>query len=438
MTDNTLISLSKADVLSRAKRQATAYLVVAAIVFLITLFLKLPQPWGIVIELVKAMAEAAMIGGMADWFAVSALFRPVNLLGFIPVFPSHTNVIPHSKEKIASSLAGFVQDHFLAPETLVQLVKGHDPVQWLAKWFLDEENAKQFGRHSVKVIRWALNGLHDDKMQELIGQMVQRAVNSIDLSRSTGEILDALLQDGQHHELLDEIITRLMLVLRDPETRNQVAERIASTIRAENPVVQKILPTEAMGRAIVGGAANWIDSYLADVAHKSDHDLRKLFDAKAKYLIERLKNDPELTEKGERIKDYILKNENFTAYMRNIWTHLRDLLEDDLSNSNSEIHRRLVNAGSWVGKTLEGDKELRNSLNRQFEDLVQQFGPGLGSFVAQHIEGTIQSWDSQDMSTLLEENIGTDLQKIRINGTLIGGLLGGGLFIITTLAHWIH
>lgn len=423
--------LDKAEALERAKRQAAWFLVGAAGLFALSLFLKGPPRW--TMELIRSMSEAAMVGGLADWFAVAALFRPVNLLGLIPIFPSHTAVIPRSKDRIAASLGEFVRDHFLTTQTLVAIVKRNDPARYMANWFLEKRNAERFGRHGVKLVSWALSGLREESVQALISKTIRDALKEIDLSRTLGEALEGLTSQGRHHELLDEAIAKLTETFQDPVTRAMIAAKIAEGIREEYPKGQLVVPTEAVGRFAAGKIAEWLERYLENVSRQPAHSLREAFDKKANDLITHLKGDSRFTKKGEEIKDYILNDEKFTGYISSLWTSMREVIEKDLRNADSEIYRKLVGAGDWVGLTLEKDEELRSSLNRQMENLVEQFGPSLGKFVSDHIEGTVKGWDAKAMSTLIEENIGTDLQKIRINGTIIGGLLGGVLFGIAYL-----
>jgi uncharacterized membrane-anchored protein YjiN (DUF445 family) len=426
------VASDKAEALERAKRRAAWCLVSAMALFIVSLSWKWPPAW--TMGLLRSISEAAMVGGLADWFAVSALFRPVNLLGLIPIFPSHTGVIPRNKNRIATSLGDFVRDHFLKTETLVAIVKRNDPAQFVANWFLEKRNADRFGRQGAKLVAWALNGLHEESVQALISNTIRGALKDVDLSRTSGEVLEAMLSQGRHHELLDEAIVKLTEFFHDPATRATLAAKIAEGIRQEYPKGQLLLPTEAVGRLASGKIAEWIENYLDNVSKQPRHALRDAFDKKATSLIVHLKGDRMFAKKGDEIKDYILNDEKFTGYIASLWTSLRDMVERDLRNEDSELHRKLVGAGDWIGSTLEKDEELRSSLNHQVESLVAQFGPALGKFVSDHIESTVKSWNGTAMSTLIEANIGTDLQKIRINGTIIGGLLGGFFFALAYLS----
>lgn len=423
----------KSEALERAKRRAAWYLVGAAVLFGVSLVWKAPPVWSM--KLLQAMSEAAMVGGLADWFAVAALFRPVNFLGLIPIFPSHTAVIPRSKDRIAISLGDFVREHFLKTETLVAIVKRNSPAKFVSDWFLQKNNSERFGRHGAKLLTWVMSGLHEGSVQALISKTIREAFKDVELSRKTGEILEGMFSGGKHHELLDEAIAKITEMLRDPGTRASIASKIAEGIREEYPKGQFLVPTEAVGRFTTEKIAVWIEKYLKDVSDQPGHEMREAFDKKANELIVRLKGDSKFAKKGEEIKNYILNDEKFKAYVGSLWDSLRSMVEKDLRNENSEIHRRIVAAGGWIGETLQKDEELRSSLNRQVESLVEQFGPAFGKFVSDHIEGTVKGWDAKSMSTLIEENIGSDLQRIRINGTIIGGLLGGLFYAIAYIAH---
>lgn len=422
----------KSVALERAKRRAAWYLVGAAVLFCLSLVWKGPPVQ--LMKLLQAMSEAAIVGGLADSFAVAALFRPVNFLGLISIFPAHTAVIPRNKDRIAISLGNFVRDQFLKTETLVAIVKRNSPAQFVSNWFLQKPNSERFGRHGAKLLTWAINGLHEESVQALISKTIREAFKDVQLSRKTGEILEGLFSDGKHHELLDEAIAKITEMLRDPGTRASIASKIAEGIREEYPKGQFFVPTEAVGRFTTEKIAEWIESYLKNVSGQPGHAMREAFDRKALELIVHLKGDSKFAKKGDEIKEYILNDEKFKAYVRSLWDSLRSMVEKDLRNENSEIYKKIVAAGDWIGETLQKDEELHSSLNRQVESLVEQFGPAFGKFVSCHIEGTVKGWDAKSMSMLIEENIGSDLQKIRINGTIIGGFLGGLLYAIAGLA----
>ena len=416
--------VGNAQKLRRAKRTPFTLLLIAVSIFLLSLLPMGLSEW--VIRPARYISEAAMVGGLADWFAVTALFRPIN----IPVFSSHTGVIPRNKSRIASSIGEFVQVNFLKNEALVDIVKRNDPAKLVADWFLQPANSERFGKHSANLLYRAINELHEESVQALMSKTLRDAFKNVDLSRKTGEILELMMSGGKHHELLDQAIASLTESLRDPRARANIATAIAKSIRDEYPNGQILVPTEAVGSFAANKIAGWVESYLKNVSEQPNHEIRDAFNNKIKMLIVHLKGNSEFAAKGEEIKAYILRDEKFVSTMRSLWDELRGSVEKDLRNANSEIYKKLVATGNWIGTTLEADRDLRSSFNRQAETLVEEFGPALGAFVSGHIERTVNAWDANEMSSLIEESIGSDLQRIRTSGTCIGGALGFILFVI--------
>lgn len=162
-----------------------------------------------------------------------------------------------------------------------------------------------------------------------------------------------------------------------------------------------------------------------------EHPLRINFDAFTKEFIVKLQQDPEFAAKGEEIKHYLQNDETFNAYLKELWGELRDWLKNDLHNSNSVLHQKIVGAGLWVGKTLANDPSLRQSLNAHMEDAARKMAPDFAHFLTTHISDTVKNWDSGEMSKQIELNIGKDLQFIRINGTIVGGCIGLLLYVIS-------
>ncbi|RYH28362.1 MAG: DUF445 domain-containing protein, partial [Alcaligenaceae bacterium] len=346
---------------------------------------------------------------------------------------THTAVIPREKNRIASELGEFVRNNFLETNKLIDLVRRTDPAKIVSDWFLDERNSKRFGQQGANLVAWAVAGLNEASIQAVISRTIQQALRNANLSTTLGELLEAMLSQGRHHELLDEVIEKLTGILRDAGARAGMAAKIAETFRKEYPKGQILVPTEALGRVAAEKISVWVERYLQEVSEQPHHALRDAFDKKAFALVVHLRGDRVFARKVDEIKERILTDEKFTGYIGSLWHSLREMLERDLRSSDSEIHKKLVAAGSWIGATLDADEALRSSLNRQVEALVQQFGSSLGEMVSDHIEETVKSWDAVAMSTLIEENIGARLQRIRINGTVIGAVLGAILF---TIAHF--
>ena len=411
------------------KRLALLFFFGAAALFVVSLFL--PPVWWA--QLLKAFSEAAMVGALADWFAVVALFKKVP----IPFISRHTAIIPNNKDRIADNLAVFVRDKFLDTDSVVALIRRHDPADMVANWLRQEDNARQLGDYLVKLGAGALDFIDDEPVQRFISNAVHKLVGSIDLSQSAGAIVDAMTQNGRHQQLLDEGIAQLAKLLHSEETQAFIAQGIVDWLKEEYAMFEKMLPTETIGRKGADVAVRMAASILARVNEDPEHPLRQNFDQFTADFIVRLKADPAFHAKGEEIKQYLLQDPALNGYLKTLWDDLKGWLKSDLQKTDSALHQRVVAAGLWIGRTLAEDPRLRASLNTHLEAAVRSAAPEFAQFLTRHIADTVKRWDSAEMSEQIELNIGKDLQFIRINGTLVGGMIGVVLYLLGQLPGWL-
>ncbi|MEO6974103.1 MAG: DUF445 family protein [Rhodoferax sp.] len=416
--------------LVRAKRQALGLLLVVTAVFVVTSWL----PRGLGVDILKAMAEAAMVGAMADWFAVVALFRRIP----VPFIARHTAIIPRNRDRIGENLAVFVRDKFLDPPSLVTLMKRHDPLALLAHWLTAPGHAGMLGRQVVRLLSAALEMVQDAQVERFIKHAARTLIGQLDLSRSMATVLAALTQNGRHQVLLDAALARLTELVQEPASRSIIAQAIVQWVRREHPLKEKMLPTDWLGDQGAGLIAHALESLLADVASNPRHQLRDKFDEAVRQLIDKLRTDPDFARKGEEIRHYLQHDAALGTYVQELWQGMRAALQRDLANERSRVARNVAAMGRWLGQSLAHDASLRSSLSQRFEDWVQTLAPEVSQFVAQHIRDTVQHWDAQEMSRLVELNIGKDLQHIRINGTLVGGLIGLLLFGLSHLPDLVR
>ncbi|UVC29915.1 DUF445 domain-containing protein [Pantoea sp. SOD02] len=422
--------MDKYQQLKRSKRLALSLLLIAAATFVVTLFLP-PNFW--VLGL-KAIAEAAMVGALADWFAVVALFRRVP----VPFISRHTAIIPRNKDRIGENLGRFVQEKFLDTDSLLALIRRHDPSQMLAQWLNTPGNADRIGRHLLQVMRGFLDLTDDQRIQGFLRRAVHRALDKVDLTQSSALLLDSLTKNNRHQELLDAAVQQLLRLLHKPGTREFIAAQIVRWLKREHPIKAKMLPTEWLGEHSADLVANAVDSILDQVALDQGHELRLGFDRAVQRLIERLKSDPEMAERAETIKSWLKEDESFNRYIGELWQDLRGWLKDDLSSEDSRVQERVRLAALWLGETLAADEALRASMNQHLEDAARSVAPEFAAFLTRHISDTVKSWDARDMSQQIELNIGRDLQFIRINGTLVGGTIGLILYLLSQVPGWIE
>ncbi|MDR6213075.1 DUF445 domain-containing protein [Paracidovorax wautersii] len=409
--------------LRRAKWQASGLLLAVVAVFALTYLF----PRGLAVEGVRAVAEAAMVGALADWFAVSALFRRIPL----PGLQRHTDIIARNKDRIGGNLSEFVRDEFLDGPSLVAMIRRHDPADMLAKWLTSAGNAGLLGRQVARLALAALDTVEDVKIQELLAQALRSLIGRLDLSRSMGAALGALTHNGRHQALLDDLLGRLGTMLQSAETRTFIADTLVQWIKREHPLKQKVLPTDWLGSKGAGAIAHAIESLLQEVAKDPQHQLRDTLDATVQRLVQRLQSDPDWGRRGEEIRLYLLNDQTLGAYVQELWGSLRASLQRDLHDESSEISRKVADMGQWLGMSLAGDAALRVRLNVRLELWAAQWAPDVAQSVAEHIRATVQRWDAQEMAHLVELHIGRDLQYIRINGTVVGGLIGLVLFALS-------
>lgn len=417
--------MDKEHELRRSKRNALGLLLTAAALFVVTLFLP-PNFW---ILGLKAISEAAMVGALADWFAVVALFRRVP----VPFIAGHTAIIPKNKDKIADNLAIFVQEKFLAPDSIVELIRKHDPARMISDWLNAPENAPRFAHYLVKMMRGFLEFTDDHRIAQLIKRALFRVIDKIDLSQSVATILESLTKDGRHQALLDQAMDQLEALLAKESTRSFISTQIVNWMKREHPLTAKLLPTGWLGRNGADMVSNAVNSVLDDMGNDQSHAFRKGFDRSVQKFIWTLQTDPAAAQKAEEIKQYLKNDEKLNDYVMQLWSDMRGWLREDLDSPNSRVRLKITESGQWLGQALEQDEKLRDSLNLQMETVAARMAPDFAEFLTRHISDTVKSWDARDMSRQIELNIGKDLQFIRINGTLVGAFIGLILYLLSQL-----
>ena len=408
--------------LRRMQYLALGCLALAMVVFIATLFM----PSTFATRLIKAGAEAAVVGGLADWFAVVALFRhPLGLR--IP----HTAIIPQSKNRIATNLADFVREKFLNPQVLTELIQRSDPAQRFASWLSTPSNARRVGRHAANLMGNWLDLVDDKRIQAFISDATKAVVGKLDFSQALGSVLEMLTKGGRHQQLLDAALGFVAEKLRDPALREKIAQRVVNWLKSEHKWKQMLLPTEWIGDQAAEAASSGLNRFLDEVANSPTHELRETFDLALKKLVRNLKTNEEFRRKGEEIKEYIQSNPELANYTRSLWQALRDWLSNDLESSSSQLQQQIERMGLWLGQKLAEDQELRTSINEHMQALASGAAPHFAEFLTGHISDTVRKWDAQDMSRQIELSIGPDLQYIRISGTAVGCVIGILLFLVS-------
>ena len=416
--------------LKRAKLLALSLLLIAAALFITTLLLP-PTPW---VSALKAISEAAMVGALADWFAVVALFRRIPL----PLVARHTAIIPRNKDRIADNLGRFVEEKFLDTPSLVALIRRYEPALMLGNWFSQPENARRVGQHLLQVMSGFLELTDDARIQRLLRRAVHKAIDKVDLTQTSAMMLEGMTRDNRHQKLLDSLISQLIALLQRDNSRAFIARGIVRWLETEHPLKAKLLPTEWLGEHSAEMVTDAVNTLLDEVSHDRTHQIRQAFDHAVQKLIDNLKSDPLMAQKAENIKAYLKNDETFNRYLGEVWGDLRSWVKNDISSDDSRIKQRIAEAGQWFGETLLRDDALRESLNEHLEQAAHRVAPEFAAFLTRHISDTVKSWDARDMSRQIELNIGKDLQFIRINGTLVGGTIGLMLWLFSQIPSLLH
>jgi len=414
--------------LKRAKRQALGLLIAVALVFVATGFM----PSTLWVRCLQAVTEAAMVGALADWFAVTALFRRIPL----PWVGRHTAIIPRNKDRIGDNLAHFVRDRFLDPASLLVLIRKNDPAQWLAQWLTAPAHSALLGRQVARLALAALEMVQDRQVQRFLMQSLRAVLAQVDLTRAAASVLTTLTQGGRHQQLLDDLLARIATTVQAGQTREFIAASIIEWLKREHPVKERMLPSDWLGDKGAEMIAQALESLLDDIARDPGHRVREALDAAVARMIDRLQTDAGFADQAEQLRHYLLHDEKLASYLQQLWTQLRQRLQTDLADEHSHIARKAAAMGRWLGQSLANDPALRASMNARLERWSAALAPDIAQFLAEHISDTVKRWDAAELSQLVELHIGKDLQFIRINGTLVGGAIGLVLFLLAQLPQW--
>jgi uncharacterized membrane-anchored protein YjiN (DUF445 family) len=405
--------------LQRMKMLATGLLLLAGLIYVAAIALEPRYAW---LHYVAAAAEAAMIGAIADWFAVVALFHhPLNLR-FIP----HTAILPRNKARIAQGLSQFIQENFLSAAAVVARIAAFRPAQTLCDWLLKPQNAETLAGYFARLVAYALTAIDDNRVRAFLQRTVSERLKQTDVASVVAQILDLLTESQRHHALLDEALAGLDELLAREETKRFIAAEIAKNaplLKYFSDLLHLKLDDRAALKVVEVALRK-----ISEVRHDRDHELRKRFDAFVLDFIHKLKTDEATREKVQRMRDEALANPALAGYIGGLWEEFRAWLPDNL-------HPKLGSLIRTVAATLDADPAIRQWIDEQIltalPPLVEEHRAKFGRF----IEDQIMSWQEEKLVAELERNIGPDLQYIRINGTVVGAAAGLLIAAVTQLAR---
>ncbi len=412
--------------LQRMKVLATGLLFAAGAVYAIATWLEGRHPW---LFYVAAAAEAAMIGAIADWFAVVALFHhPLNLR-FIP----HTAILPRNKARIAQGLSEFIQQNFLSSRAVVERIAAFRPAATLCGWLLKPRNAQTLAGYFARLAAYGLTAIDDARVSRFLLRAASDKLRRADVALAAAQLLDVLTEDRRHHALLDEALGALDDLLAREDTRAFIAEEVARNaplLKYFSDLFHLKLDQRAALRIVEVALAK-----ISEVRHDRDHDLRKRFDAFVARFIDKLKSDAATREKVERMRDEMLASPALAGYIGGLWEEFRGWLAADLGANASVVQARSAGVIASFGEKIAADSGVQQWIDEQIltalPALVEEHRAKFGRF----IEDQILGWQEEKLVQELERHIGPDLQYIRINGTVVGGLAGLAIAAVTRALH---
>jgi uncharacterized membrane-anchored protein YjiN (DUF445 family) len=365
---------------------------------------------------IAAFAEAATIGGLADWYAVVALFRrPLGL----PI--PHTAIIQGNQDRIADKLGEFIETHFLEAAPVEAKLRQVDFASFIADWLGDRKRSADLARFVLRLLPEAVDAAETSGLKAFVTRRVIAELQSIDLAPLAAGTLRAFVREGRHRGLLDDLLGAVHGALTQPQTMAMIREKI----RDELPTLLKFYRTDKfLLNKIVASASTFFDEVRSD----PEHPFRGEFDRMVLTFVDRLESEPAYGERIADLKRDLLARPELGALAQNIWSNARSFIARSASGENSVLQHHLADLFTKAGATLAADADMRGEINQGIVVVLRSFIADQKSGVSTFIADQVKGWDMKQLLTLIEINIGRDLQYIRFNGSLIGGLAGLGLY----------
>jgi uncharacterized membrane-anchored protein YjiN (DUF445 family) len=404
--------------LRRTKFVATAMLALCVVLFIAARSLEGRYPF---MGLVAAFAEAATIGGLADWYAVVALFRrPLGL----PI--PHTAIIPSNQTRIADNLGRFIEVNFLAPAPVREKLKEVDFATLVADWLADERRSAGLSRFVGRLAPQMLSAIEQSGLREFAGRRMLDELEKVEVAPLAADLLSAFTDDRGHQKLFDEFIRAVAKFLND----ERALAAMRSKIHDELPTVFNLFRADAyLLKKIVASAG----AMLEEVGKDEHHPLREEFDQFARRMIEQLKTSPDYAKRAEKLKRDLLARPEMRDLAATMWKSLRAFIEQDAASARGAVRSHLASMFVEVGRHLAGDPLIRADMNAGFVVALSSFIENQKSGVSAFIGEQVKRWDLAQLTKLIELNIGRDLQYVRFNGMAIGGLAGLALYLLEHL-----
>ena len=400
--------------LKRMQWLATGLLAAMAILFVATSLVPASTRY---LDIVRVFAEAALIGGLADWFAVTALFRhPLGL----PI--PHTAIVRNRKDDIGRALADFIGRHFLVREVVTARLDGAGLAARLGEWLVQPQNRRSVARDLSVAIGWLVRGAESGRLGDALRPSLRKLADGIPPHRIMATVID-VLASGNHAQAL---IDRLVEYGREQLLANKLMIRMR--IKERSPWWMPKFIDEEIYDQLVGE----LERILSEIGDDPDHEARVRLNERLRSLKLDFSRDPDLIAKGMALRDEIFDHPEVTAFLSRIWQRGRDFLLDALEDPESEIRSAIETELELLGGRLHEDAELSQRVDGWLAEMIAYIVERYREPISRTISETIAEWDPVATSDRIELHIGRDLQFIRINGTLVGGCVGVVLYLAWT------
>ncbi|MEM9967890.1 MAG: DUF445 family protein [Pseudomonadota bacterium] len=410
--------LAKLKQLNRVKILATLVLIACFVVMVVAKILEHTFP---IFGPIAAFAEAATIGGIADWYAVVALFkRPLNL-----PFP-HTAIIPSNQPRIADNLGHFIERNFLAKEPVEQKLREIDFAGEISDWLAAPSRSESLARFIVRLIPQLMQNIDDKNLVNFAATRVSGQLAKADIAPLIGNVLHAFTKEGRHQKLLDDLLRVLSRFLNDEAT----VDVVRAKVQKELPVLFNVFGADTLVlRRIITSATE----LLTEVKRDAEHPLRAEFETFLVSYINRTRRTKGFAKQVERIKQMLLNRPEVEDAAQHLWSGLKHYVIEDAQANQSVLVTRMTEMFVEMGASLANEIELKRDINEGMvivlSKLIEEQRSGIAAYVAEQVK----AWDMQRLLLLIEVNVGRDLQYIRFNGMIIGGCVGLTLYAIETL-----
>ena len=411
--------LRRAKELAGMKRLATGLLLLMTAIYITTQFFHGEFVW---LGFLEATTEAAMIGALADWFAVTALFRyPMGIK--IP----HTAIIPNRKDAIAEQFGEFVQHNFLSEEVISEKVRSMDLSRRIAHWMNQPENATAIADQITAGLAGIVQVMNDDDIKIMIEQKVEMRIRNTSFAPIIGDILSFITSGKRQQELFDSIVTVGMSLLEDSDSD------IRQTVQKETPWWFPGSLDKAIYNKIVRSVSRNLYEMQVDIYHP----LRVRMMRMTNQFMDDLKHSEDIKEKEASIKEDLLNQPAVRDFTSSLWADIKQALLNQSEHPDAELKKAIEDAVISFGDSILEDKTLAEKIDGWADDSARYLIHTYGHEVADLISHTIEGWDPNAASERIELQIGKDLQFIRINGTIVGGLVGLAIHTLSLLPTWI-